>query len=181
MIATLLLQTRPSHVDSVHIEFVEDMDTVNIGAVMSIRKFLFTVAIIALGGFRTLACAGQTLNGSWLTEDGSSRVAFQTCGAQECGRIVWLRESSDPLTGKAWRDKYNPDDALKERALIGLAIVSDIKRTARNRWEGALYNPLDGKTYSGALSFLAEDRLQLVGCAMAGLFCQTELWTRAAP
>jgi uncharacterized protein (DUF2147 family) len=136
---------------------------------------LATALLLAMG---SSACA-QSLTGTWLTEDGSSRIRFQTCAQSQCGQIIWLREPIDPATGKAWQDKFNADDALKRRPLLGLSMITDLAPADAGHWEGNLYNPLDGHTYAGKLTDLGNGRLQLRGCALAGLLCQTEIWVRA--
>jgi hypothetical protein len=112
---------------------------------------LFATALLLTMG--NSACA-QSLTGTWLTEDGSSRIQFQTCVQSQCGQIIWLREPIDPETGKAWQDKFNADGALKRRPLLGLALITDLARTGAGHWEGNLYNPLDGHIYAGKLTDL---------------------------
>lgn len=145
---------------------------------MKSRTLLFVFAAASLIALSGSACA-QSLSGTWLTEDGSSRVQFRPCARRQCGQIVWLREPIDPATGKAWQDKFNADDTLNRRHLLGLSMITDIQSTDAGHWEGTLYNPLDGKTYTGKLTELGGGRLQLKGCALLGLVCQTEVWTRA--
>lgn len=149
---------------------------------MSIGKLTFVAAVatltVTLPGY---AAAEERLTGTWLTEDKSSHVVFQPCGANDCGKIVWLHEPIDPESGQAWKDKFNPDDALKRRPLIELTMVADLKPAGPSRWEGALYNPLDGKMYAGSFQNIGPDKLKLKGCAFAGLVCQTEIWTRVRP
>jgi uncharacterized protein (DUF2147 family) len=147
---------------------------------MSMSKLacMFVVANV-LGA--TSAWAENPLTGVWLTGDKSSHVAFQSCGEEDCGKIIWLREPADPETGKPWRDKLNPDEKLKQRPLLGIAIVSGLKSAGDGQWSGDLYNPLDGRTYTGRLQTLGSDQLQLKGCVLAGLICQTEVWVRVVP
>lgn len=147
---------------------------------MSITKTLTALAI-GLTVLSSAAAAEQRLSGTWLTEDKSTRVAFQACGAADCGKIVWLKDPVDPETGQAWRDKFNPDDTQKRRALIGLAIASGLKPSGDRRWVGALYDPEEGKTYTGEVQLVGQDRLQLKGCALGGLVCESEVWSRVAP
>ena len=52
---------------------------------------------------------GTGLLGTWLTQDGSSKIRFETCGAALCGRLVWLREPNDQQTGKPRIDQNNPE------------------------------------------------------------------------
>lgn len=144
---------------------------------MSRTRLIFIVATSLLG--LTTSVRAQSLMGTWLTQDGSSRVQFRSCAQSQCGYIAWLREPMDRTTGKPAQDKFNSDDALKRRPLLGLLMITDIVATAAGRWEGTLYNPLDGNNYKGKLTDLGGGRLQLKGCALFGLVCQTEVWTRA--
>jgi uncharacterized protein (DUF2147 family) len=127
----------------------------------------------------TTSVFAQSLAGTWLTQDGSSRVQFRSCAQNQCGYIVWLREPVDPATGKARQDRFNSDDSLKGRPLLGLLMITNIAGTTAGAWEGTLYNPRDGNSYKGQLTDLGGGRLQLKGCALLGLICKTEVWTRA--
>jgi uncharacterized protein (DUF2147 family) len=127
----------------------------------------------------TTSVFAQPLAGTWLTQDGSSRVQFRSCAQNQCGYIVWLREPVDPATGKARQDRLNSDDSLKGRPLLGLLMITDIAGTTAGAWEGTLYNPRDGNSYKGRLTDLGGGRLELKGCALLGLICKSEVWTRA--
>jgi uncharacterized protein (DUF2147 family) len=139
-----------------------------------------SIAAMAISLFAlTASVHAQPLVGTWLTEDGSSRVQFRSCAPNQCGYIVWLREPVDPATGKARQDKFNADDHLKGRPLLGLLLITDIAATTAGAWQGTLYNPRDGNSYQGKLTDLGGGRLQLKGCALLGLVCKTEVWSRA--
>lgn len=144
----------------------------------TVKALLIALVTGAAGTISSPATAGERLTGTWLTEDGSTRVTFKSCGGADCGQIVWLREPIDPATGKAWEDKLNPDEALKRQPLIGLPMISELKEVSPGAWTASLYNPLDGNTYSGKLQMLDAARLQLKGCAFAGIICQTETWAK---
>jgi uncharacterized protein (DUF2147 family) len=141
---------------------------------------LLSMFVIATSLFAsTTSVRAQSLAGTWLTQDGSSRVQFRSCAQKQCGYIVWLREPVDPETGKARQDKFNSNDSLKSRPLVGLLMITDIAATTAGAWEATLYNPRDGNSYRGKLADLGGGRLQLKGCALLGLICKTEVWTRA--
>jgi uncharacterized protein (DUF2147 family) len=156
------------------------MDVVHMGCFMPYTKLAWAVVIGLFAGPSTVA-AQQRLAGVWLTADKSSHVLFLACGADDCGQITWFKDPIDPETGKPWRDKFNPDDAQKRRPLLGLVMITSLKPSSEDRWDGELYNPLDGKTYTGRFQIVGADRLQLKGCVLAGLICQTEMWTRVVP
>ena len=142
-------------------------------------RFLSIVAMAISLFAWTASVRAESLVGTWLTQDGSSRVQFRSCTQNQCGYIVWLREPVDPATGKARQDRFNSDDSLKSRPLLGLLLIADIAATTAGAWEGTLYNPRDGNSYKGKLRDLGGGRLELKGCALLGLVCKTEVWTRA--
>ena len=112
-------------------------------------RFLSIVAIATSLFALTTSVRAQSLVGTWLTQDGSSRVQFRSCAQNQCGYIVWLREPVDPETGKARQDKFNSNDSLKSRSLVGLLMITDIAATTAGAWEATLYNPRDGNSYKG--------------------------------
>ncbi|MGD9979472.1 MAG: sterol desaturase family protein [Hyphomonadaceae bacterium] len=145
-----------------------------------------TVMLLAIG-LATAAtmhnqASAQTRNeigGNWATRGFGSIVQFRPCaGAAEtmCGRIIWLWEPNDER-GRARTDTHNPDRALRARSLIGVEIVRGLRQTEPGVWsDGALYNPDDGRTYTGTIR-LQGGALELRGCAL-GVFCQTQIWRR---
>ncbi|MCJ2096939.1 MULTISPECIES: DUF2147 domain-containing protein [unclassified Methylobacterium] len=106
--------------------------------------------------------------GLWLTETGSSRVKVAPCGGGYCGTIV-----SAP--GKAL-DAKNPDPALRGRSVVGVQIL-DARQADGSGYSGSLYNPNDGKTYSGSLRLTGPNALEVSGCVMS-VFCKRQTWTR---
>ncbi len=47
-----------------------------------------------------------------------------------------------------------------------------------DKWNGQVYNPEDGKTYSGSITLKSANELDLQGCVGGGLFCKTQTWAR---
>ncbi|HYS49886.1 MAG TPA: DUF2147 domain-containing protein [Xanthobacteraceae bacterium] len=117
--------------------------------------------------------------GTWLTENGRSRVRVSDCGGAVCGTIIWLKEPNDPDTGKAKTDKNNTDESKRSRPLIGVAIVLSMKPNGADKWSGQVYSPEEGKVFSGNLTLQGANALRLEGCALGGLICKGQTWTRA--
>ena len=136
-----------------------------------------TLSILCLAGV-TPASAGHP-PGNWLTENGRAKVAIVNCAGALCGNIVALKEPNDPATGKPKTDSNNPDAGKRGRPMIGVQIVIDMKPdTAADKWKGQVYNAEDGKTYSGSITLVNATTLNLQGCALGGLICKTQTWTR---
>jgi uncharacterized protein (DUF2147 family) len=127
------------------------------------------LALIALAGAMFAApAAAQDATGTWLTQTGDSRIRIAPCGANLCGTIVWQRTPS--------KDVNNPDAAKKSRNLVGITLLS-MRKTGDGKWAGSLYNPNDGKTYSGTLTQNGANSVSLSGC-VAGIFCRSQTWSR---
>ena len=140
---------------------------------------LRAAAILSAALFCTGPAFGVDLNGTWLTENGRSRVRIADCGGALCGTIVWLKEPNDPDTGKPKTDKNNADAAKRGRPLVGVPIVLGMTPSGADKWTGQVYNAEDGKTYSGNITAQGPNALKLEGCALGGLICKGQTWTRA--
>ena len=144
---------------------------------MKIARYFAVGALVTLAGFGSALAADP--NGTWLTQAGTSRIRVADCGGALCGTIVWLKEPNDPDTGKPKTDKNNSDASKRSRPLLGVQIVLGMKPAGTDKWNGQVYNAEDGKTYSGNLTMVGGDSLQLQGCALGGLVCKSQAWTRA--
>jgi len=110
-------------------------------------------------------------SGTWLTQSGDTKVHIARCSNSYCGTIVWQKTPSN--------DTKNPDPAKRSRPLVGVQMIHGMTASGANQWSGQLYNPQDGKTYTGKLSLEGGDRMKLSGCVMGGLFCKSQTWTKS--
>lgn len=102
----------------------------------------------------------QDVTGTWLRENGESRVRFAKCGEAICGTVVWLK---------------NPESS---KSKVGQRVFFDMVPNGSNAWTGKAFNPEDGKTYSGKMS-LSGSSLTTAGCVAGGLICRSVSWARA--
>ena len=63
--------------------------------------------------------------------------------------------------GALRRDDNNPDPELRSRVLVGLELLSDYRFDGR-RWQGRIYDPESGNTYSSRME-LDGERLKMRG------------------
>jgi uncharacterized protein (DUF2147 family) len=112
---------------------------------------------------------GQDPSGTYLSESGDTRVRIARCGGAFCGTIVEVRGET--------KDVGNPDPALRNRNLVGVQMISNI-RPSGDAFEGSLYNYKDGRTYSGKMNFASANAMQLSGCVLGGLICRTQTWMK---
>ncbi len=108
------------------------------------------------------------LSGVWQTETSGSTVRIARCGAGYCGTVA-----ATPGPGL---DSQNPDPALRARKLVGVQIMQAGTPSGEG-FEGSLYNPKDGKTYSGSLTPKGPDTVEVAGCVLS-VICKRQTWRR---
>ena len=93
------------------------------------------------------------------------------------GKIVWLNEPNGP-DGKPAVDRNNPDKTLRSRALIGLNMLSGLKKDGNGYGGGSIYDPGNGKTYNCSMK-VEGDVLHVRGSLdKKGLLGRTMDWFR---
>jgi uncharacterized protein (DUF2147 family) len=127
--------------------------------------------VLSLSG---LALADEGASGVWKLDSGKVTVRIAPCGPSLCGAIVGLAK---PLNkeGKPKVDKKNPNEALRNRPLMGLTILANMRPTGENNWKGTIYNADDGRTYSSYMK-LSGSAMKVKGCV--GPICKTMKFIR---
>jgi uncharacterized protein (DUF2147 family) len=113
-------------------------------------------------------------SGLWRLSDGKVTVKVSNCGKGLCGRIVALKKPLDKH-GNPKLDKENPNPALRSRPVIGLSLLQDMQPSGEGHWEGAIYNPDDGRTYAAKMT-VNGDVMKVKGCIV--VFCKTKEFQR---
>lgn len=137
------------------------------------------VAVMALGiglAWAAPALAAEDATGTWRMSNGKVTVRVAPCGAALCGRVVALKKPRDS-EGHAKLDRKNPNPSLRERPVIGLTILSNMRESGAGKWSGTIYNPDDGKTYSSSMQLLGPSTMKVNGC-VAGVLCKSLKFTR---
>ena len=130
------------------------------------------VAVVAMGPAR----ASEDATGVWRMDNGKVTVRVTPCGQGLCGRVVSLKKPRDDK-GRPRLDKENPNPALRQRPVVGLTILSNMKVSGEGRWSGTIYNPDDGHTYSSTMQLLGPATMKVNGC-VAGVLCKSLKFTR---
>jgi uncharacterized protein (DUF2147 family) len=116
------------------------------------------------------AALAESPTGEWLVKDGTAHIRIADCGGTLWGVISWTK-------GAPGKDVNNPDPALRERSVMGMPILINMK-PGSGRWEGQVYNAEDGSTYTSHISLVSPDVLSIEGCVFGGFICGGEKWTR---
>lgn len=120
------------------------------------------------------AAAADSILGNWKNAEGDAIITISKCGAAVCGKIS--KYLVTPPNGVDQRDVKNPNKALRNRKLLGTAILTGLKPDG-DIWRGEVYDPRNGKTYRSEVSLKSPNKLLMRGCV--SFLCQGQNWTRA--
>lgn len=121
---------------------------------------------LVLGFEALLACMGplwaaSAPTGLWYDHTGRGAVEIRKCGAQLCGRLVWLKDE-------------------RNNQACGTQIIGNVKEIGGGKWDGGwIYDPEQDAKYDVELTPLGADKLKVLGYAGTKLFSETMIWTRA--
>ena len=119
----------------------------------------------------------QDVVGKWKLDDGTAIVEVYKSGDVYNGKIVWLQNPTE-ADGTPSVDDKNPDEKLRSRQLIGLNMLSNLKKSGNKYTGGTIYDPANGKTYNCSMS-VEGDILKVRGSLdKRGLIGRTMDWFR---
>lgn len=123
------------------------------------------------------AVFAQDVIGKWKLEDGTAIVEVYQQGDVFNGKIVWLQNPTE-ADGTPAVDNLNPDPKLRTRQLIGLNMLSNLKKSGSEYSGGSIYDPGNGKTYNCSMK-VEGDVLKVRGSLdKRGLLGRTMDWFR---
>jgi uncharacterized protein (DUF2147 family) len=133
---------------------------------------------LVLGSLIACSIAGAALAdpiGLWRASDGGS-MRIAACGVGLCGFLASVVPANDPATGRPATDKYNPDPAKRNRPLVGVEVLINMRPGGPGKWAGQLYNSENGKTHQGYLTEQGPNSIRVQGCSFG--ICGGENLTR---
>lgn len=141
------------------------------------KKYFFSMLFVLAPLYAALA---QDVVGKWKLEDGSAIVEVYRQGDVYNGKIVWLAQPTEADGSPAVDDK-NPDAKLRSRKLIGLNMLSGLRKSSGEYNSGSIYDPGNGKTYNCSMK-VEGDVLKVRGSLdKRGLLGRTMDWFRVNP
>lgn len=118
----------------------------------------------------TLAAApatAQALEGQWTNYKKNVVVQVERCGGAYCGRVV---QASAKAKEKA-RKGGTPN-------LVGTQILTGLKPIGEGRFRGRAFVPKRNIHATATVRQVSDDVMQVQGCVLGGLLCDSERWTR---
>jgi uncharacterized protein (DUF2147 family) len=133
----------------------------------------------------------EPIEGIWRTVL-NSEVTIAPCEEGFCGTLSKIVVPTEGLTPEeaaaaqampveSFTDQRNKDPNLRARPMLGLQILTLRHSDKPYVYDGDIYNPQDGNTYSGYLEMLEPDLVRLNGCVLFNVVCRGEDWVRVIP
>lgn len=117
----------------------------------------------------------DALLGNWINEEKNVHIQIYKKNNSYHGKIIWLQQALNN-DGKVIRDLNNPNPELRERSIIGIDIISDLKFKGDKWVDGKLYTPKKGKTVDCEVELVSNRVFQLN--VSYGFFKTSKKWTR---
>lgn len=102
--------------------------------------------------------------GHWENEERSLRIKVYTEDSDFRAKITWFSDTEGkPMS--YWKDRRNPNPALRNRTILGMSILSDLKYDNQSgSWEnGKVYDSQHGKTWNASAKIDDDGLLQVRG------------------
>lgn len=134
---------------------------------------LATILLASIAG--SFAQNGDAVKGIWINDNKDAKVEIYKSGDKYFGKIIWT-DNMYESDGKTLRkDEKNSDDALRNRTIQNMIILSGFTYDDGEWTGGQIYNPKTGKTYKSTMKLNGRD-LEIRG--YVGMFGKTTTWTR---
>ncbi len=150
-----------------------------------LKLFILALILLSLSAGSIAAVNPEQILGLWNTEDKKAKVEIYKCADKYCGKIVWLKDpnyepgSKEGVPGTPKIDFRNSDPSLRTRPIVGMPFMTGFVFDGDRTWTGGrLYDPEKGKTYSGKITLVSPEQLDLRGYIGISLIGRTSTWTR---
>ncbi len=115
--------------------------------------------------FLPAAALAAPIEGKWQNPKDSVIVDVTSCGVETyCGKVSWASPKA----------KRKADGRMQ----VGTQILTGLKSDGRGGYKGRAYVPRHRIHATATVRPAGRDALIVKGCALGGLLCKSERWTR---
>ncbi len=131
-------------------------------------RFFASVALLSLGlTVASGAAHAASIEGHWQNPKDSVIVDVARCGNAYCGRVTWANPKAKRSAAKGGTTR-----------LIGTRLMSGFVPDGKGGWKGRIFLPKQNMHAGGTVRLAGSDTLIIKGCALQGLVCKSQTWTR---
>jgi len=128
------------------------------------KAILAKAALVLLGAtVPVMASAQAAIEGKWANPKHSVVVNVSRCGDAFCGTVSWASAKN------------------RERGTTpGTRVLSDLRPAGEGIYKGSAFEPKRQMRGSATVRQLNSNVMIVKGCAVMGLFCKEQRWTRVS-
>ena len=128
------------------------------------KRFLAGLALLCVA---TATSAAAPIEGRWTNPKGNVVVRVSPCGNAYCGTVI---QASTKVRANA-RKGGTPN-------LIGRQILTGLKPIGNGRYQGRAFVPKRNLYAKATVRQINANVMEVEGCALMGLICDEQRWTR---
>jgi len=132
---------------------------------MIMKQLLTTAALVLTAIAVPAAASAEAIEGHWTNPKHSVIVKVAPCGSAYCGRVTWASAKAKRKTGDE---------------LVGMELMSGFTPDGSGSYKGRVFEPRHDLRGTGTIRLVGTDTMIVKGCAIAGLFCKEQRWTRVS-
>ena len=129
------------------------------------KPFFPILALILLAA--APASASASVEGRWTNPKRSVVIEVGRCGPAWCGTVVWATAKAQANARKGGTEN-----------LVGTRILSGARPDGRGGYKGRAFVPRRNIRSSATMRQVGPNTMVVEGCALAGLLCKEQRWTR---
>jgi uncharacterized protein (DUF2147 family) len=127
------------------------------------KRILLTIAAAAVALGASAPAAAQNLEGRWTNSKHSVIVRVSRCGDAFCGVVSWATAHN-----------------REEGATPGTQVLSELRPRGDGIYKGKAYEPKRNINGSATVRQVGPDVMLVKGCALFGIICKEQRWTRVS-
>ncbi len=89
------------------------------------------------------------------------------CGPRLCGTVVRASDRAKDDAARGGTDR-----------LVGTQLFRGLEADGPGHWTGEVFVPDLGQAVAGTLTQVEADTIEVAGCVIPGIVCQTQVWRR---
>jgi uncharacterized protein (DUF2147 family) len=125
------------------------------------KRLLITLAALALAA--APAAAAASIEGRWANAKRSVIVEVERCGNAWCGTVGWATPKN-----------------RRKGAAPGTRVLTDLRPQGDGVYKGRAFEPKRNISGSATIRQVGPNTMIVKGCAVIGLLCKEQRWTRVS-
>lgn len=128
------------------------------------KRLILSIAVACVALSSPVAAArAQALEGKWANPKRSVIVNVAKCGDAFCGTVSWASPNN------------------REKGVTpGTRVLTELRPDGKGAYKGRAFEPKRGLRGSATVRQVNPNVMIVKGCAVVGLFCKDQRWTRVS-